>query len=523
MIENTLMNKPIRTRFAPSPTGALHIGSIRTALFAYLFARHNKGQFVLRIEDTDRARFVDGAIEQIISIMQRMGLNYDEGIFFENNQLVSKGDFGPYLQSERLEIYHEHAKKLIEAKYAYYCFCDEQRLSDLRKEQEALKLAPMYDRKCRNLSKEEVQKNLDSGMPHVVRQAIPEAGKTEADDLVYGHITWENKLIDDQVLLKSDGFPTYFLAVVVDDHLMQISHVVRGEEWLPSTPKHVLLYKAFGWNVPIFAHLPIVLNKDRSKLSKRQGDVAAQDFLDKGYLEEALLNFLVLLGWNPKTEQEIFILDELIEQFDFSKVNKAAPVFDIDKLDWLNGLYLRSMDSSKLTELLVPYLVAAGHISYTASIIDKNLPETFLTKTGKTVSKDFIVKIVEIEKERLKKLSEIGDRVQFFFETPKYDPSILIWRKSNLEKTKENLSELLEALKEFDENIFSSRNIFEEQIKKFIAEKGLDNGSVLWPLRVALSGSEFSPSPFEITEILYLGYGKYEVLERIDAAIKALA
>jgi nondiscriminating glutamyl-tRNA synthetase len=518
------MNTKIRTRFAPSPTGTLHIGSIRTALFAYLFARHNKGSFVLRVEDTDRARFIDGAIEQIISILQRMGLNYDEGMVVENGKLQSKGDFGPYLQSERLDIYHKHAKQLVESGAAYYCFCNEQRLSELRKEQEALKLAPMYDRKCRFLSKEEVQKNLDAGIPHVIRQAIPENGKTEADDLVYGHITWENKLIDDQVLLKSDGFPTYFLAVVVDDHQMEISHVIRGEEWLPSTPKHVLLYKAFDWQPPIFAHLPIVLNKDRSKLSKRQGDVSAQDFLNKGYLEEALLNFLVLLGWNPKTEQEVFTLDELIEQFDFSKVNKSAPVFDVEKLDWINGLYIRAMDNTKLTKLLIPYLVEAGNISVAAEDknADKNATENFLSKSGKTISMEFIIKIVEIEKERLKKLSEIGDRIRFFFDKPSYNPAILIWRKSNLEKTKENLSLLLEALEKFDESAFASREIFEEQVKKFIADKALDNGSVLWPLRVALSGSEFSPSPFEIAEVLYLGYGKSEILDRVSTAIKAL-
>ena len=404
------MNKEIRTRFAPSPTGMLHIGSIRTALFAYLFAKHNNGKFILRVEDTDRARFVEGAIEQVISSLNQFGLNYDEGVIIENGAIGNKGNFGPYLQSDRLPIYKEYTDKLIANGTAYHCFCDEKRLSELRKQQEAMKLAPMYDRKCRSLSKEEVQQNIDNGMRFVIRQAIPENGQTTLHDLVYKEVVWENRLIDDQVLIKSDGFPTYFLAVVVDDHLMEISHVIRGEDWLPSTPKHLLLYKAFGWEAPVFAHLPNVLNANRTKLSKRQGDVSVGDFLEKGYLEAALINFLALLGWNPKTDKEIFSLQELIEQFDFDKVNKAGAVFDTDKLDWINGLYIRAMETSELTDLIIPYLLGQG------LIIGKEDAKSFTAKSGKTVSREYISKVVLLEKERLKKLSEIGERVTYFFD-----------------------------------------------------------------------------------------------------------
>lgn len=493
--------KTVRTRFAPSPTGMMHIGSVRTALFAYLFAKNQGGEFVLRIEDTDRARFVDGAIEQIVSLLNRLGLRYDEGVAVADGAITHIGHLGPYLQSERLSIYNEYAKQLIESGHAYYCFCDAARLAELRTQQEALKLAPMYDRKCRFLGQEEIKDNLAQGMKYVIRQAIPEDGTTTGHDLVYGQITWENRLIDDQVLVKSDGFPTYFLAVVVDDHLMEISHVIRGEEWLPSTPKHLLLYRAFNWEPPVFAHLPIVLNKDRSKLSKRQGDVAAQDYLDKGYLEEALLNFLALLGWNPKTEQEIFSLDELVAQFDFSKVNKSAAVFDVEKLDWINGMYIRALDDDRLAELVRPYLSQAGFVS---------------DKPG------FIKKIAVIEKDRLKKLSEITERVGFFFTTPTYLPEILIWRKSSLEQTKANLSAVLAELQTYADDDFASREILESKTKAFIADKGLDNGSVLWPLRVALSGAQFSPSPFEIAEILYDGYGKQEIVQRVERAITSL-
>jgi nondiscriminating glutamyl-tRNA synthetase len=505
----------VRTRFAPSPTGYLHVGGLRTALFAYLYAKHHQGQFILRIEDTDQARFIEGAIEKLAEVMQEMGLHYDEGVFVEDGKLVNKGDYGPYQQSERKAIYREYADQLIKSGHAYYCFCDEKRLSELRKEQEALKQPPRYDKKCRYLSEVEVGTNLDAGKPYVIRQAIPEDGQTTIRDLVYKDIVIDNKILDDQVLLKSDGFPTYHLAVVVDDHLMQITHVIRGEEWIPSAPKHVLLYKAFNWDAPHFAHLPLLLNKDRSKLSKRQGDVAVEDYLAKGYLKEALINFVAMLGWNPKTNQEIFSMDELISQFDLTKVNKASAVFDVEKLDWINGHYLRKLTLVELAQRALPYLLKAELISRTEK------EDEFKTVTGRIVKLEFIEKMIALEQERLKKLSELTDRVPYFFDQPKYDPQILIWKKSNLERTRENLSGLLQTMQNLTDSDFTRENM-EAKIKAFIAEKGTDNGSVLWPMRVALSGMEASPGPFEIAEVLHFGYGKYEVLQRLETALNSL-
>lgn len=503
--------KKVRTRFAPSPTGYLHVGGLRTALFSYLYAKKHKGDFILRIEDTDQARFIEGAIEKLTESLHAVGLNYDEGIFVEDGKLVSRGEYGPYQQSQRKDIYKEHALKLIEAKQAYYCFCDEKRLDEIRKEQAALKKPTLYDRKCRYLSAEEVSAELEKNTPYVIRQAIPEEGQTTINDLVYGEIVLENKLLDDQVLLKSDGFPTYHLSVVVDDHLMQISHVIRGEEWIPSTPKHLLLFKSFGWQAPEYAHLPLLLNKaDRSKLSKRQGDVAVEDYLQKGFLKEALINFIALLGWNPKTDQEIFTLDELVEQFELSKVNKSGAVFDVEKLEWINNHYIKAMDTSELLKLILPYLLAAGLITQSGNKI--------ISKSGQELSNEFLLAIIDIEKERLKKLSEIGERVSYFFDRPTYEPQLLIWRKANLEDTRNNITELIEYISNLSENDFSLQS-FEDKIKQFISQSNKDNGSVLWPLRVALSGMEKSPSPFEIAAVLYKGYGKQEILERLKQAL----
>jgi glutamyl-tRNA synthetase len=512
-------NEKVRTRFAPSPTGFLHIGSLRTALFSYLYAKNRDGDFILRVEDTDQARFVEGSIAHLVEVLKKMGLEYNEGIFIENGKITSQGPFGPYLQSERKMIYQEYAKKLIESKHAYYCFCDEKRLEELRKEQEALKKPTQYDRKCKNLSEEEIQANLKKGLKPVVRQAIPETGQTIVKDLVYKDIVYENKVLDDQILLKSDGFPTYHLAVVVDDHLMQISHVIRGEEWIPSTPKHLLLYKDFNWDPPKFAHLPLLLNKYRTKLSKRQGDVSVEDFLNKGYLKEAIINFVAFLGWNPKTDQEIFTINELIAEFDFSKVNKSGAIFDVEKLDWINSLYIRQINPEKLADLVVPYLLASGIIKAEAS--DKS-GNKFLTNQNKILEKSFIVEILKLEQGRLKKLSEIGERTRYFFEQPSYSPEILIWHKSNIKQIRENLEKVLEYLKSLPENDFQDIKTIETKLKEFIWSNNLDNGSVLWPLRVALSGMEASPSPFEIMLVLFKGYGHTEILQRVEKAIAAL-
>ncbi len=507
-------NSKIRVRFAPSPTGFVHIGSLRTALFTFLFARHNRGTNILRIEDTDQNRYVEGALENMLKVFKEMGITFDEGYYLDDeNRVKEKGDFGPYLQSKRLDLYQKYAKQLVEQGSAYYCFCSEERLDEVRKEQVALKKPPMYDRHCRNLSPEEIESKLkefqSAGKNAVIRQAIPPDGQTIIQDLIYGEVSYDNKILDDQVILKSDGFPTYHLAVVIDDHHMEISHVIRGEEWIPSTPKHLILYKAFGWQPPSFAHLPLILNPDKSKLSKRQGDVAVEDFLTKGYLKETLLNFVVFLGWNPKTEKELFTLDELVSEFELKNVNKSGAVFDINKLDWINGLYIRQLEIGDLTGRLIPYwqadpVIGSSNI-FNSSLIDA--PQNYLKS------------IASLERERLKKLSEIGERTRYFFTEPEYVGSLLVWKKSDAADAKSKLSELNNLFSSLED--FSQSNL-ETSIKDFIASKSFDNGSVLWPLRVALTGMEKSPGPFEVAATLALGPGKQEILARIQKAISKL-
>jgi nondiscriminating glutamyl-tRNA synthetase len=518
---DTTPTKPIRVRLAPSPTGYIHIGTLRTALFDFLFAKKQGGSVILRIEDTDQNRFVEGAIENMLSVFKKMGIIFDEGYYLgDDNHVHEKGEYGPYLQSRRLDIYKEHVQTLIENGHAYYCFCDEARLDELRKEQIALKKPPMYDRHCRNLPKEEVEQKLLEQKEHggtlVVRQAIPLEGQTVIHDLIYGDVTYDHKVIDDQILVKSDGFPTYHLAVVVDDHLMQISHVIRGEEWIPSTPKHILLFNALGWEVPEFAHLPLILNPDKTKLSKRQGDVAVEDYLEKGYLKDALLNFIVFLGWNPKTEQEIFSFDELKEQFDLAKVNKSGAVFDTSKLDWINGLYIRQLSSESLTDMLIPYWEEAGYIEQSNGTI------TIKTFDGKQIEKKYLQEITELEQERLKKLSEIGERTSYFFSKPTLDSFMLVWRKSDAADAKEKLAQLAEKFKSLSDDVLADKEKLEAEIKTYITENGFDTGSVLWPLRVALTGLQASPGPFEVASVLAKGLGKQEVIDRLVTASEAV-
>ena len=407
--------KKIRTRFAPSPTGFVHIGNFRTGLFSHLWAKHNQGTSILRIEDTDQSREVEGAAGNLLSVMKTMGVEFDEGFYLdENNAIKEKGEHGPYLQSKRLDLYQKYAAQLINEKKAYYCFCTEQRLEELRKEQTALKKPPMYDRHCFKLAADEVQKKREefksSNTSPTIRFLTPE-GSTVVHDLIYGDITFENKVLDDQILLKSDGFPTYHLAVVIDDHLMEISHVIRGDEWISSTPKHILLYQAFGWEPTEFAHTPLILNTDKSKLSKRQGDVAVEDYLKKGYLPEALLNFVAFLGWNPKNEKEIFSFEELVAEFDLANVNKSGAVFDINKLDWINAQYIKKLSPDALAENLMPFWKQAG--------LDA---EKFDQK--------YLIAIAKLEQERLKTLSQIGEGSSYYFINPDYDPSLLVWKKS---------------------------------------------------------------------------------------------
>ncbi len=514
--------KKVRTRFAPSPTGRLHVGGLRTALYNYLFARHNSGDFILRIEDTDRTRYVEGSIESIIKTLDLMDLKYDEGVVVESDgKVAQKGDFGPYLQSERIRIYRKYIARLIESGWAYFCFCSQERLTQMRKRQQLQKLAPMYDGKCRELEKREVEDLLAKNTPYVVRLKIPKDGFTEFNDLIYGRIRVDNRTIDDQVLIKSDGYPTYHFASVVDDHLMKISHVIRGEEWLSSTPKHILLYEAFGWELPKFAHLPLLLNPDKSKLSKRQGDVAVEDYLKKGYLKEALLNFILLLGWNPKTEEEIFSLQEMIERFDLSGVNKYGAVFNVEKLDWMNGVYIRRMSLDELTKLCVPYLIEAGLIEKVEKKLepDDPLASRFRVQdTGEEVDFNYLKEVIALEQERMRKLTEVGELVKFIFvDELEYEKSLLVWKKMSFDEVRNNLELAYSVLEGVDERDFTKDNL-EKILRDLIEREKIKAGELLWPLRVALTGLRGSPGPFEVAAVL----GREKVLKRIRSAVGLL-
>ncbi|MFA5210935.1 MAG: glutamate--tRNA ligase [Patescibacteria group bacterium] len=489
----------IKTRFAPSPTGYLHVGGLRTALFDYLLAKQNNGSFVLRIEDTDRNRLVQDGIENILKSLNWAGLEIDEGVVFDNQGKINqKGDCGPYIQSERLEIYHKYIDQLINQGDAYYCFCDKNRLEELRKEQELNKKPTGYDGHCRNLNIEEAKKRIAQGEKYVVRMKMPKTGETILEDLVRGQIVFKNEISDDQVILKEDGFPTYHLAVVVDDHLMGITHVIRGEEWLSSVPKHITLYKMFNWELPQFAHLPLLLNPDKSKLSKRQGDVAVEDYTKKGYLPEALINFAAFLGWNPGTDQEIFSLEELIKSFDFKKVNKSGAVFNLEKLDWLNGQYIKKMSLNKLTELTLPFF-----------------EKTDWWSKYEIKDKEQIAQIIALEKDRAKILSTIPEAVKFIFELPDYEKELLIWKKTDLDETKNKLKIISNFLQEISNEEWE-KEILEKMVFVFIEKNNFGVGDILWPLRIAISGQKNSPGPFEIMAILK----KEETIKRINLALK---
>lgn len=486
----------VRTRIAPSPTGYLHVGTFRTVLYDYFVARQAGGQFLLRIEDTDQEREVPGAVVALLRAFERMGIDYDEGpVLNADGSIGEKGSFGPYVQSKRLPIYKEHAETLLAAGHAYYCFCSKERLDEVHKQQEAAKIPFRYDRTCLNLPSEEVSRRLSAGESHVIRLKIPE-GQTTVADAVRGLITFPNADIDDQILMKSDGFPTYHLAAVVDDHLMEITHVIRGEEWLPSTPKHVILYAAFGWNPPVFAHLPVIVNPDRTKLSKRQGDVAVEDYLTKGYLPEALINFLSLIGYNPKGDQEIYTREELVRLFDLSKVNSGNGLFDTDKLDWMNGEYIKAKTTDELMRLTQPFLQAAS----------------------KEVGDELLKRICAIEKTRMVRLTEIVDIVDAYLALPAYDSAILVWKKADAADARAQLSGVRAFLENLEPNAWTEIALIDAAVKEYIGEKGLQNGNVLWPTRVALSGRSASPSPFELAWAL----GKTETLIRLQTAIESL-
>ncbi len=484
-----MINDFPRVRFAPSPTGYLHVGGLRTALYNYLFAKHNNGKFILRIEDTDRNRFVEGAVENLIASLKWCELEYDEGPDIG-------GPVGPYMQSQRLEIYKDHANRLIEKGHAYFCFCTPERLEELRKEQNRQKLPQAkYDKHCLNLSEDEVQKNLANGIPHVVRLNVKPDQKIIISDIIRGTVEFESNNVDDQVLIKSDGYPTYHLANVVDDHLMKITHVIRGEEWLSSTPKHVLLYDFFDWEKPEFAHLPLLLNPDRSKLSKRQGDVAVEDYRAKGYLKEALVNFVALLGWNAGDDKEFYFMNELIEKFSLERVNKAGAVFDLSKLNWLNAEHLRKKTDEKILPML------KEEISHSSLANDQ-------------YTDDYLLKIIAAMKERVSFVHEYLTKSPYFFEAPKeYEQSSIA--KNWLPETPNHLMKLHDAFAQLDN---PSKEDFENALAKISEDLDVGKGKLIHPLRLAVSGMSTGPGMFDLLAIL----GKEETLKRINAAIEKI-
>ena len=478
----------VRTRFAPSPTGRMHVGNLRTALYAYLLTKHEGGDFILRIEDTDQERLVEGAVEIIFRTLKKTGLIHDEGP-------DKDGGVGPYVQSERQAkgIYLEYAKQLVESGKAYYCFCDKERLSTLSRDV-AGKEINVYDKHCLGLSKEEVTDNLAKGLPYVIRQNNPTEGKTTFSDEIYGDITVDNTELDDMILIKSDGYPTYNFANVIDDHLMGITHVVRGNEYLSSSPKYNRLYEAFGWEVPVYVHCPLITDEEHHKLSKRCGHSSYEDLLEQGFLTEAIINFVALLGWSPDSNQEIFSLEELIEAFDYRHMSKSPAVFDYTKLKWMNGEYFKAMDFEHFYDLALPVI---------KGIIQKDM--------------DFS-KIANMVKTRIEVLSDIRDQIDFLEELPSYDLEMYCHKK--MKTTKESsLQVLMEILPLLEQQESFDNDSLYQLLVTFANEKEYKNGYVMWPIRTAVSGKQMTPGgATELMELL----GKEESLKRINTAITML-
>lgn len=490
------MNKTPRLRLAPSPTGFLHLGNFRTALFSYLLAKHWQGEFILRIEDTDNKREVEGAVDSLLAVLKKMGINFSEGPHIG-------GPYAPYIQSQRLELYAKYAHELVEAGKAYYCFATAEELEQMRQEQTAAHLPPRYDRRYRNLPLVEAKAKIAQGEKYVIRQAMPLEGSVTVHDELRGDITFQASELEDHVLLKSDGWPTYQLASVVDDHEMQITHVTRGDEWLPSLPKNILLYQAFGWEAPLFIHFPLILNKvGGGKLSKRQGDVFVEQYLAQGYLPEALINFCALLGWHPKDEKEFFTLSELETTFDINGIGTSPAIFDDEKLNYVNGYYLRAKNLDDLLSLAKPFF------------------EPFLESASDyKKSPEFLKAVLSLEQPRLKNLAELTESTKFFFETTLvYDPLLLIWKKSNQEDTKQYLIELGQHLETITIADWTKDSL-EKNVVEYLKSKNKPLGDYLWPLRVSVSGQKASPSPFEIAAVI----GKDETLAKIKEAIRLIS
>ncbi len=482
------MSQKVRTRFAPSPTGRMHVGNLRTALYAYLIAKHEGGDFLLRIEDTDQERYVDGAVDIIYRTLEKTGLIHDEGP-------DKDGGVGPYVQSERQAagIYLEYAKKLIDKGEAYYCFCDKERLEGLKQEVAGKEII-VYDKHCLHLSKEEIQAKLDAGVPYVIRQNNPTEGTTTFHDDIYGDITVDNSELDDMILIKSDGYPTYNFANVVDDHLMGITHVVRGNEYLSSSPKYNRLYEAFGWEVPTYVHCPLITDENHKKLSKRSGHSSFEDLIEQGFLTEAVVNFVALLGWCPEDNREIFSLDELVEAFDYHHMSKSPAVFDMTKLRWMNGEYIKAMDFDVFYEKALPYI---------KEVIHKPM--------------DF-KRIAQMVKTRIEVFPDIRDHIDFFESLPGYD--VAMYRHKKMKTTEESslqvLKEVLPILESWEDY---TNDALYGRLLEFIKEKGYKNGYVMWPIRTALSGKQMTPAgATEILEVL----GRDESVKRICVGIEKL-
>ena len=480
----------IRTRYAPSPTGKMHVGNLRTALYEFLVAKHENGDFMLRIEDTDQERFVDGAIDIINKTLERAGLYHDEGP-------DKDGGYGPYVQSERMKtgIYMKYAKELVDKGEAYYCFCTKERLSTLKTVvSEDGKTINVYDKHCLSLSKEEIEKNLSEGKPFVIRQNIPNEGTTTFHDELYGDITVDNSELDDMILIKSDGYPTYNFANVVDDHTMNITHVVRGNEYISSSPKYQRLYDAFGWESPHYIHLPLITDENHKKLSKRCGHASFEDLIEQGFISEAIVNYIALLGWSPEDNREIFSLDELIKEFDYHRINKSPSVFDIQKLRWMNGEYIKAMDEERYLKSALPIV---------DEVITKNLDKK---------------KIALMCKTRIEVFPDIKGHIDFFEELPEYDIAMYEHKKmkSTLESSLTVLKETLPLLEAFDD--YTNDSLY-AMLSDYVAKKEVKTGFVMWPLRTALSGKEMTPAgATEILEVL----GKEESLKRIKKGIELL-
>ena len=478
----------VRTRFAPSPTGRMHVGNLRTALYTYLIAKHEDGDFILRIEDTDQERFQEGAVDIIYRTLEKTGLIHDEGP-------DKDGGCGPYVQSERCRqgIYMKYAKQLIEQGDAYYCLCDKERLEGLN-QVVAGKEISVYDKHCLHLSKEEIQANLDAGKPYVIRINMPTEGTTTFHDVIYGDITVNNEELDDMILIKSDGFPTYNFANVIDDHLMGITHVVRGNEYLSSAPKYNRLYEAFGWEVPEYIHCPLITNEEHKKLSKRSGHSSYEDLIEQGFLSEAVVNYVALLGWSPAEDREIYSLPELVKAFDYRRINKSPAVFDIVKLKWMNGEYIKAMDPDKFYEMAKPYI-------------------------QQTIHRDLdLRKIAGMVQTRIEYFPDIAPLIDFFEKVPEYDPSM--YRHKKMKTTEESsLTVMKEVLPVLEAQDDYTNDALYERLLAFAQEKGYKNGQVMWPIRTALSGKQMTPAgATEILEVL----GKEESIRRIQNGIALL-